>query len=98
MVIMTTMNTQGRLNPFISHPNAPEIVHHLFPPLAFLMDATIDLFDMDLAKDVASPLLTNSAVTLLNHCLSTKESNVWAACGDYWRLPKYVSHTYIESV
>ena len=33
-------------------------VHHLFPPLAFLMDACLDLFDEDVQREVASPFMT----------------------------------------
>merc|ERR1719228_939881 len=48
-----------------------DIVHHLFPPLAFLMDACLDLFDEDVQREVASPFLTQTAITLLQHCLSS---------------------------
>ena len=54
------------------------------------MDATLDLFDEEVAKDVAAPLLTKSAVTLLQYCLSSRENHIWASCGDYWRLPMWV--------
>ena len=33
-------------------------MHHLFPPLAFLMDACLDLFDEDVQREVASPFMT----------------------------------------
>ena len=33
-------------------------VHHLLPPLAFLMDACLDLFDEDVQREVASPFIT----------------------------------------
>ena len=36
---------QGRLHPEMRDPTAPELTHHLCPPLAFLVDACQDLFD-----------------------------------------------------
>ena len=79
---------QGRLNPEISDPNAAELIHHLFPPLAFLMDACLDLFDEDVQREVATPFLTQVTITLLKNCLGTREVTIWEACGDYWKLPK----------
>ena len=79
---------QGRLNPEISDPNAAELIHHLFPPLAFLMDACLDLFDEDVQREVAAPFLTQVAITLLKNCLGTREVTIWEACGDYWKMPK----------
>jgi len=81
-------NLLGRLNPEISQPNAAELVHHLFPPLAYLMDACLDLFDEDVQREVATPFLTEMAITLLKNCLGTREVVIWNACGDYWKLPK----------
>jgi len=81
-------NLLGRLNPEISDPNAAELMHHLFPPLAFLMDACVDLFDEDVQREVATPFLTQVAITLMRNCLGSREITIWEACGDYWRLPK----------
>jgi len=81
-------NLLGRLNPEISDPNAAELIHHLFPPLAFLMDACLDLFDEDVQREVAAPFLTQVAITLLKNCLGTREVTIWEACGDYWKMPK----------
>ena len=64
---------QGRLNPEIESPSAAELVHHLFPPLAFLMDACLDLFAEDVQREVATPFLTPASLTLLSNCLSSRE-------------------------
>ena len=79
---------QGRLHPEIRDPNAAELVHHMFPPLAFLMDACLDLFDEDVQREVATPFLTQAAIDLLKNCLASREVTIWDACGDYWKLPK----------
>jgi len=81
-------NLLGRLHPEIRDPNAAELVHHLFPPLAFLMDACLDLFDEDVQREVATPFLTQAAIDLLKNCLASREVTIWDACGDYWKLPK----------
>ena len=39
-------------------------MHHLFPPLAFLMDACLDLFDEDVQREVASPFMTQVLVAM----------------------------------
>jgi len=85
--VKLAFNLLGRLNPHIREPNAADLIHHLFPPLAFLMDACLDLFDEDVQREVASPFMTQAAITLLQHCLSSREIKIWEACGDYWRLP-----------
>ena len=40
-------------------------VHHLFPPLAFLMDACLDLFDEDVQREVASPFMTQVKLMMM---------------------------------
>jgi len=85
--VKLALNLLGRLNTHIRDPNAADLVHHLFPPLAFLMDACLDLFDEDVQREVASPFMTQPAITLLQNCLSSREIKIWEACGDYWRLP-----------
>merc|ERR1719483_723388 len=52
------------------------------------MDACLDLFDEDVQIEVATPFLTQDAITLIKNCLSSREVTIWDACGDYWKLPK----------
>ena len=78
---------QGRLEEFMENPNAPEMLHHLFPPLAFLVDECFDVFDEDLVKDVLYPLPTPKAVDLLERCLGQREAVIWRALGENWLNP-----------
>jgi len=86
--VKLAFNLLGRLNPVLRDPNAADIVHHLLPPLAFLMDSGIELFDDELQKDVISPLLTRRTITFLKHCLTSKELLIWEACGPPWTQPR----------
>ena len=70
--IRTGWSLQGRLHPNIRDPTAAELIHHLFPPLAFLIDACIDLFDEEVQREVVSPSLTPLAITLLKNSLSSR--------------------------
>jgi len=81
-------NLLGRLHPDIRDPTAAELIHHLCPPLAFLVDACQDLFDEQVQTEVATPFLTQAAIQLLKSSLSTRELLIWEACGDYWKFPK----------
>ena len=45
MIQSKVIHLQGRLHPSIRDPTAVELTHHLCPPLAFLVDACLDLFD-----------------------------------------------------
>jgi len=85
-------NLLVRLNLHISDPNACEVVHHLFPLLSFLMTAGSDLFGESLQTGVVSPLLTSQAITFLTHCLTSKEHQVWQACGPNWTLSRLEHH------
>ena len=38
---------------YLQEPSADELLHHLFPPLAFLVDECYDLFGEDLVRMVA---------------------------------------------
>ena len=71
----------------MENPNAPEMLHHLFPPLAFLVDECFDVFDEDLVKDVLYPLPTPKAVDLLERCLGQREAVIWRALGENWLNP-----------
>ena len=72
---------------FLENPTAAEILHHLFPPLAFLVDECFDLFDEDLVRDVVFPLPTPKAVDLLERSLAPREAVIWRALGENWLNP-----------
>ena len=71
----------------MENPSASEMLHHLFPPLAFLVDECFDVFDEDLVKDVVFPLPTPKAVDLLERCLGQREAVIWRALGENWLNP-----------
>uniref|UniRef100_A0A1I8G0P3 SH3 domain-containing protein n=1 Tax=Macrostomum lignano TaxID=282301 RepID=A0A1I8G0P3_9PLAT len=79
--VKLALNLLGRLEGRIHQPNAPELVHFLFTPLAVLVDS---LGGVDLPSRVLSPLLTRQAIALLKHCLSSRESELWYSLGPAW--------------
>ncbi len=64
------------------------MLHHLFPPLAFLVDVSFEEFGDELVKDVVAPLPTRKSVKMLSECLNSREQVIWKALGDYWRQPR----------
>ena len=57
----------------IHEPNAPELVHFLFTPLALIVDASHDSqYGPNLPEKVVTPLLTKQAVDLLLNRLTSK--------------------------
>ena len=72
---------------FLENVSAAEMLHHLFPPLAFLVDECFDYFDEDLVRDVVYPLPTPKAVDLLERCLGQREVVIWRALGENWLNP-----------
>ena len=79
---------QAPLKKLISDPSAPELVHHLFPPLSRIVNDPNSVA-MEIAKNVYSPLLTQGAVDLLKGCLSTDEKKLWNDLGNAWNVPRY---------
>jgi len=57
----------------IKDPDEVTLLHHLFPPLAFLVDVCYELFGDQLVKDVVAPLLTRKASRLLRDNLNSRE-------------------------
>ena len=56
-------------------------VHHLFPPLAFLMDACLDLFDEDVQREVASPFMTQVKLMMMRMRRRILASESVQCCG-----------------
>ena len=79
---------QARLEGYITNPPSTELIYFLFPPLAILLDESHELFDVDLVRDIVSPLPTRRAVEMMNRCLGEREKGLWKALGDYWLNPK----------
>lgn len=84
-----SFNLLAKLKAHIHDPNAPELVHFLFTPLALIVDASRESnYGTNLAARVVSPLLTKEAVGLLANCLTSKESDLWHSLGEAWVVPR----------
>ncbi|XP_047368946.1 epidermal growth factor receptor kinase substrate 8-like protein 2 isoform X2 [Vespa velutina] len=84
-----SFNLLAKLKAHIHDPNAPELVHFLFTPLALIVDASHDTnYEPNLPSKVVSPLLTREAVNLLINCVTSKETELWHSLGDMWLIPR----------
>jgi len=84
-----SFNLLAKLKAHIHEPNAPELVHFLFTPLALIVDASHDSqYGPNVPASVVSPLLTKHAVDLLLNCLTSKESELWHSLGEPWYVPR----------
>ena len=83
-----SFNLLAKLKAHIHDPNAPELVHFLFTPLALIVDASHDShYGPNLPSKVVAPLLTANAIDLLVNCLTSKESELWHSLGEPWYIP-----------
>merc|ERR1712012_1396768 len=83
-----SFNLLAKLKAHIHDPNAPELVHFLFTPLALIVDASHDShYGPNLPSKVEGPLLTADAIDLLVNCLTSKESELWHSLGETWYVP-----------
>jgi len=84
-----SFNLLAKLKAHIHDPNAPELVHFLFTPLALIVDASHDShYGPNLPSKILSPLLNKNAVDLLINCLTSKESELWHSLGEAWYVPR----------
>lgn len=91
-----SFNLLAKLKAHIHDPNAPELVHFLFTPLALIVDASRDSnYGPNLASKVVSPLLTREAVELLSNCLTSKESDLWHSLGEAWVISRDMWSGYV---
>ncbi|VDM23653.1 unnamed protein product [Toxocara canis] len=82
-----SFNLLAKLKNHIHEPNAPELLHFLFTPLTIILDACHWGLGRNIAPQVTSPLLSRESRELMQNCLTSKESDVWMALGDAWRIP-----------
>ncbi len=83
-----SFNLLAKLKAHIHDPNAPELVHFLFTPLALIVDASHDShYGPNLPSKVVAPLMTAEAIDLLVNCLTSKESELWHSLGESWYIP-----------
>ncbi|XP_037045483.1 epidermal growth factor receptor kinase substrate 8-like isoform X2 [Bradysia coprophila] len=84
-----SFNLLAKLKAHIHDPNAPELVHFLFTPLALIVDASHDTYyDPNIPARVINPLLTHQAINLLINCVTSKEHELWKSLGDAWTIPR----------
>jgi len=84
-----SFNLLAKLKAHIHDPNAPELIHFLFTPLALIVDASHDThYGPNLPAKVVSPLLTREAVNLLINCVTSKETELWHSLGDAWLISR----------
>ncbi|CAF0771921.1 unnamed protein product [Brachionus calyciflorus] len=86
--IKFSFNLLAKLKTHIHDPNAPELVHFLFTPLALIVNAAKDEAYRDVSKKIWQPLLTKDAKDLLMNCLSSKEQDLWMSLGECWVVTK----------
>lgn len=84
-----SFNLLAKLKSHIHDPNAPELIHFLFTPLALIVDASHDsYYTPPIAGQVIDPLLTREAINLLVNCVTSKETELWRSLGDAWTVPR----------
>ncbi|KAJ8969518.1 hypothetical protein NQ317_002207 [Molorchus minor] len=84
-----SFNLLAKLKAHIHDPNAPELVHFLFTPLALIVEAAHDTyFELHLPHNVVAPLLTREAINLLMNCVTSKETELWHSLGSTWLMPR----------
>lgn len=84
-----SFNLLAKLKAHIHDPNAPELVHFLFTPLALIVDASHDTdYEVKIPERVIDPLLTREAINLLINCVTSKETELWRSLGEAWTIPK----------
>lgn len=84
-----SFNLLARLKSQIHDPNAPELVHFLFTPLALIIDALHDAYyEPSIPSRIVSPLMTYEAINLLTNCVTSKESELWRSLGDAWQMSR----------
>lgn len=91
-----SFNLLAKLKAYIHDPNAPELVHFLFTPLALIVDAAKDITAMyhqrspqdTLTALVITPFFTNGTINLLSNCVTSRESELWKSLGDPWTLTR----------
>lgn len=82
-----SFNLLSKLKTHIHDPNAPELVHFLFTPLALIVEAARDTYETKIAANVIEPLLTRDTINFLINCVSSKETELWKSLGPSWTTP-----------
>ncbi|XP_038605384.1 epidermal growth factor receptor kinase substrate 8-like protein 3 [Tachyglossus aculeatus] len=83
--IKCSFNLLGMLSPSLQQPSSTDLVHILFQTLIYVL---ANCPEHNLAVSVVIPLLTPTAIALLQECLSSEEATVWESLGQAWRTPR----------
>ncbi|KAG2468353.1 AT5F1 synthase, partial [Polypterus senegalus] len=78
-------NLLGKLEGKIESPSPADLVHVLFSSLTFLH---VNCPKEDLAQSTLSPLLTMSAIDLMNNTVTSEEFSFWRMLGHAWNIPR----------
>lgn len=82
--IKYSLSLLARLKPYITQPDAPELVHPVFVPLDLMVKTTRG---PAMAASVDSPAMTAGAVSFLQEHLNNGEKALWSSLGPNWTLP-----------
>ncbi|XP_072222596.1 epidermal growth factor receptor kinase substrate 8-like protein 3b [Leuresthes tenuis] len=77
-------NLLGQLDGVLGNPSASDYVHIFFDNLNII----VRLYQPDLPPTVVSPLLTDTALQLLDRVVSEDEEYLWRSLGDSWFTPR----------
>ncbi|KAH7639992.1 epidermal growth factor receptor kinase substrate 8-like protein 1 [Dermatophagoides farinae] len=77
-------NLLAKLKGCIHDPNAPELVHFLFTPLAIIIEAARANEPPVDPSLVGIPYLSPDAIELLSNCCTSKEFDLWQSLGNNW--------------
>ncbi|XP_054162619.1 epidermal growth factor receptor kinase substrate 8-like protein 1 isoform X2 [Oppia nitens] len=80
-------NLLAKLKGCIHDPNAPELVHFLFTPLAIIIEAARSNEPPIDPSIVGVPFLNYEAIDLLSNCCTSKEFDLWQSLGPNWVQP-----------
>ncbi|XP_056144455.1 epidermal growth factor receptor kinase substrate 8-like protein 1a [Lampris incognitus] len=83
--IKYSLSLLDRLKSFISEPDSPELLHHVFVPLGLMVKTT---GGPELGATVVSPGLTSGAASLLHQHLTEEEKELWTSLGPNWTLQR----------
>lgn len=82
------LNLLPKLKHRLNNPNAQELTHLLFSPLAVVVESSSDPQGKPkLASSVTSPLLNRDTCILLDTSLHANEISLWRQLGDAWNIP-----------
>lgn len=90
-----SFNLLARLKAHIHDPNAPELVHFLFTPLALIVNTVTkeapDTGLRGLTKTIWFPMVSKDAKELLLNCLTSKEQDLWVRVKKLFEMQLFIN-------